>query len=213
MARFSSWIERSYGRDLVQDRLLTVVFVVGFPIVVLIWYLIEPSAITSATVLSTGIGILGVYIAVWMYNRKHIKTTEEQYCHKMRICVVFKYILDDIDNINNNMQESPDALKKYKEVFMVNYYSNEGLIRSVNSSSFVPYIIKNDVDRLLVFMLRSITKSFDRSQIQDSITLDSMALIMMGALFNSDYFMHDRCEDVQYWLRQLRDIWPNINNQ
>ena len=212
MALFDSWINRIYGRNIVEDRFLIAVFVVGFHIVVLIWYLIEPGAVTSTTILSVGIGIIGMFIPVWIHNRKHIKTIEEQYCHKMRICVVFNYILDEIDNFNNNMQEPLDTFQKQK-VFMVHYYSYEGLIRSVNSSSFMPYIIKNNVDSVFFHMLRSVTKSFDCLQPQDFITLDSMTLIRMGELFNSDYFTHDECDDVQYWLTKLRDIWPNVNNQ
>lgn len=199
--------------DIVQDRFLVAVFVGAFLAIIWIWYLIEPGAITSTTVLSAIIGIIGMFIPVWLHNRKYIKTIEEQYCHKIRMCVVFKHILCDINNFNENIQKSPDGFQKFKEEFMVHYYSYEGLIRSVNSSSFVPYIIKNDVDSLLFGILRSITKSFGSSQTQDSIILGSMSLIHMANLFNSDYFTHDECEDVQDWLKKLKDIWPNVNNQ
>ena len=212
MARFSSWIERSYGRDLVQDRSLTTAFVAAFPITVLMLYFIEPSAVTLTIILSISIGILGVYIAVWAYNREHVKTIEDRYLHKASMCVAVNHILVDIDNFNNNMKKSPEMYQKHRKWLMVRYHSNEGMIRSINSSIFVPYQIKNTVNSLLFNIIGSITDSFNHSQIH-GITLKPLVWINMGDLFHSDYFRYDGSDEVRNLLTTLKNTWQNINNQ
>ena len=212
MARFDSWIERSYGCDLVQDRCLTTVFVGVFPIIVLILYLIEPSAVTYTTILSVIIGIIGVFIPVWLYNREHVKTIEDRYSHKALMCVAVNRILVDIDNFNNNMKKTPEMYQKHRKWLMVRYHSDEGMIRSINSSIFVPYGTKSTVNFLLFNIIRSITDSFNHSQIQ-GITLKPLVWINMGDLFYSDYFQHDGSDEVRNLLKTLNDTWQNINRQ
>ena len=212
MARFDSWIERSYGCDLVQDRCLTTVFVGVFPIIVLILYFIEPSAVTLTIILSIGIGVLGVYIATWTYNREHVKTIEDRYAHRALMCVAVNRILVDIDNFNNNMKKTPEMYQKHRKWLMVRYHSDEGMIRSINSSIFVPYGTKSTVNFLLFNIIRSITDSFNHSQIQ-GITLKPLVWINMGDLFYSDYFQHDGSDEVRNLLKILNDTWQDINRQ
>lgn len=164
------------------------------------------------TILSIGIGFLGVYIATWVYNREHIKTIEDRYSHKALMCVAFNRILVDIDNFNNDMKKSSEMYQKHKEWLMVRYHSDEGMIRSINSSIFVPYEIKNTVNILLFNIIISITDSFNSSQIQ-GITLKPLVWINMGDLFHSDYFRHDGSDEVRNLLKTLNNTWQNINKQ
>ena len=210
-------IKKDYGRYLVQNRFLVMMFACAFVIIYLtILFHLLPLLTESNSTIGTTISLVGVfigtYIAIWLINQKRIKTIEENHFYKIEILISIKSTLRSVDEFNNKVKnmidtektETYDAAKRLYGVLFSRY---ERLIISVNSNTFVPVDIRTGIETLLL-IYGVITASLNTPQIS-FIGLKSN-LELRRDIFNSKYFTADNDELVQKHLKELKNELSKI---
>ena len=219
MAWSNSWIEKKYGKKLVHDRTIIAAFVGTFTVVIsCLWPLLVAEDDTylakTGTLTSIGVGVLGVYIAVWLINQKRTKTIEGNHYYKLLILIFVKGVFEHIIVFNNEIQEAIEnkelSIERYRSIknaFMTSHYSKDGFIISGNSNTFVPDDIKIGIVFLLLHIRNIITVSKLNSPF---IKPDDDLAILQDSVFNSKYFTAERDEYLRKMLKDLQDMWDKI---
>ena len=219
MAWFNSWIEKKYGKKLVHDRTVIAAFVGIFTVVIsCLWSLLVAEDDTylakTGTLASIGVGVLGVYIAVWLINQKRTKTIEGNHYYKLLILILVKGMFGHIIVFNNEIREAREnkelSIERYRSIknaFMSSHYYKDGFIISGNSNTFVPDGIKIGIVFLLLHIRNIITVSKLDSPF---IKPDDDLVILQGNVFNSKYFTAERDGRLQKRLKELQDMWDKI---
>ena len=219
MTWFNSWIEKKYGKKLVHDRTVIAAFVGIFTVVIsCLWSLLVAEDDTylakTGTLASIGVGVLGVYIAVWLINQKRTKTIEGNHYYKLLILILVKGMFEHIIVFNNEIREAREnkelSIERYRSIknaFMSSHYYKDGFIISGNSNTFVPDGIKIGIVFLLLHIRNIITVSKLDSPF---IKPDDDLVILQGNVFNSKYFTAERDRRLQKRLKELQGLWDKI---
>ena len=219
MTWFNSWIEKKYGKKLVHDRTVIAAFVGIFTVVIsCLWSLLVAEDDTylakTGTLASIGVGVLGVYIAVWLINQKRTKTIEGNHYYKLLILIFVKGVFEHIIVFNNEIREAREnkelSIERYRSIknaFMSSHYYKDGFIISGNSNTFVPDGIKIGIVFLLLHIRNIITVSKLDSPF---IKPDDDLVILQGNVFNSKYFTAERDGRLQKRLKELQGLWDKI---
>lgn len=210
-------IKKDYGRYLVQNRFLIMMFACAFVIIYLtilfhLLPLLTEGNITIGTTISLVGVFIGTYIAMWLINQKRIKTIEENYFYKLEILLSIKSTLRTVDEFNNKVKNMTDTEKTEtgnatQRLYGVLFSRYERLIISVNSNTFVPVNIRTGIEALLL-IYGVITASLNTPQVS-FIALKSNLEIRRD-IFDSKYFTADNDELVQKRLKELKDELSKI---
>lgn len=220
---------RTYGKVVWEDRWLAGVY--WFAVAEALWALgvsgmagpfFEPGTVVSAIV-----GLLGLFIALWLANRERNKRITENHFYKMQILWHIWRILDIVSShygrwdINDLMEQVGKLDEPREEVdrdlrrmsnYEYDYHKSQ--IEILNVNAYVPADVRHNVSLLVRTARMPITWYHPHAQPESNINSAKKDLLgPLGVLMDSEYFTGDRNSDIREWLTNVNSIRRRIRER
>lgn len=171
-------------------------------------------------VISSMVGLLGLFIALWIVNRERNKKITENHFYKVQILWHIWKMLSDIEiyylqfKVNDHEERSgnldkpkEEANKDMKKVSISVYDLHERQIETLNVNTYVPADVRHNVLRLLRDGIGSILHYDPRFRHDLNVcTVEERLLNPLDVLIDLEYFTGDRSSDVRRWLGDVKSM-------
>lgn len=211
---------RAYGRVVWKDRWLAAVYWFAISEVLLA---VGASGLLApffelAIIVPLIVGLLGVFIALLMLNRKRNKRITENHAYKLQILLHIRKLLGTVDAFCTRLDilfRTPEwegmlgnrkleNVTNLTEIYREEYLRVADLIKELNANTFAPTDIRQQVLRLVENGHVPITGyQFDNAT-QNAKLVEALTK-PLADLINSEYFTKDSDDDVKKW-------WNSVDN-
>ena len=217
---------RTYGRVVWEDRWLAGVYwlAVAEALLVLKASGMAGSFFEPGTVVSAVVGLMGLFIAIWLANRERNKRITENHFYKMQILwhiwrmldiVMSHYLqwdlndaLERLDKLDKSKEETDRDLR---EMSITEYDYHKSQIEMLNVNAHVPADVRHNVLLLMRDGRVPLTWYHPRAQPGSNVQLAEKDLLNpLGVLIDSEYFTKDSNSDIQDWLTNVNSIRRRI---
>ena len=173
------------------------------------------------------VGLLGVFIALWLANRERNKRITENHFYKLHILWHVWRMLDNVstlfgewdllymhEQMGDLEKSSDEVIKELREAYVSEYYYFKSQIEVLNVNTYVPSDIRHCV--LLLVRTAGIPLRWyhPRAQIESNIvTIEKQLLDPLGQLIDSKYFTKDYDNNVMEKLGETNSIRRGIRER
>ncbi len=218
-------MSRMYGRVMWEDRWLAGVYWFVFTLVL---WVVGVSGIAAALfrleiMVSMIVGLLGLFIALWVINRERNKKITEGYFYKTGILehvermmgavstfyLEVKYMdpslmaLEKESERGTLLEFSEPKVNELKDREMSHWEYYQRLAEMININTVVPAEVRVDVSVFLRRGSMAITKYLWNNLNGNKLTIQYQLLKKLDKVIGSDYFTGDSTDEVENYLRSI----------
>ena len=176
------------------------------------------------TYVSAIVGLLGLFIALWLTNRERNKKISENHFYKLQIlwhiwkilCIAGSLyeewkMIDQKEQLNELSASKDKAVKELREASEYHYHKSQ--IEVLNTNMFVPSDIRHYV--LLLVRTGGTPLNWHHSQGTAASNIISAEKLLnpLDRLIDSEYFTKDRDKAVKKLLNDVGAIRRNIREE
>ena len=208
------WIYKKYGRWLVSNLSIAMVFVTVFiPVVIFVGCFLNTDEDTTLAEIGTMTSItgvfLGTFIAVWLVNRDHTRMIKEVFFHKTHVLECIESMLFDMNQFYGKSYED-NEIDNTKKTKILEYDRNvividhRQQIKIINSNVFIPIDIRFNVKS---FLCQGITfiRFFSKPSGEEKQHLET-AFGFLDSVTDSKYFKDEKDKEIQTGLERVKNL-------
>ena len=217
---------RTYGRVVWEDRWLAGVYWLAVAETLLA---LGASGTTGpffepGTVVSAVVGLLGLFIAIWLANRERNKRITENHFYKVQILWHVWRMLGTVES-HYTLWDTNDSLERFgklakpreemgrdlREMSISEYDYHKSQIETLNANTYVPADVRHNVlmlvrtGRMPIWWYHPHAQPGSNAYLAEKDLLDPL-----GVLIDSEYFTGDRSSDIREWLVSVNSIRRRI---
>ena len=223
--------EPDYGGRIVKERFFALVYAVFVTLILCGIGATGGDAPFARidTMASTGVGFLGLFIALWWVIRERNKKIKEGYFYKVGILWHIERMVDTValfyseveyvdirkkqlresDVSEEQMVKSGVLNENLKESCILDYQYHQRQAELININAFVPAMIRANISLLIRKGSMPISFYLKNNVTSNKITVQDKLLKPLGQVIDSKYFVDDHTDEVRTRLttiNHLRDI-------
>ena len=214
--------DRSYDRHIWKNWHLIVVywFAVGLGSCLLWTSGVAAHLFQLEIMIPSAVGLLGLFIALWLANRERNKKITENHFYKLQILWHVCRMLDNVgahfgqwENIDQSKpqdasnESNDEVIQEMRQASVSEYYYHKNQIEMLNVNTYVPADVRHCVLLLLRTAGISLWWYHPRAQTESNIRTVTVKLLNpLDQLISSEYFTEERDGEVRKWLKKVDSI-------